>query len=76
MEKNYFIFYHNENASWGVDGPMSEKEVRSRLDEKHYGDLKIESDPEKVDENGIGLVIIKGEIIIPKPVEVVTKYSL
>ena len=73
---NYFIFYHNENASWGVDGPFSEAEVSERLSEHYYGDLEIKKDVEDIDESNTGIVIIRGEIIIPKPVETVIKYKL
>jgi hypothetical protein len=76
MKADYFIFFHNENASWGVDGPLTEEEVSKRLSEQYYGDLKIQKDSEDVNENSTGIVVIKGEIIIPKPVETVTKYKL
>lgn len=76
VKADYFIFFHNENASWGVDGPFSEEEVSTRLSEHYYGDLKIQKDTEDLDENNTGIVIIKGEVVIPKPVETVTRYKL
>lgn len=76
MKADYFIFYHNENASWGLDGPFTEEEVSIRLSENHYGDLKIQKDVEDINENSTGIAIVKGEIIIPKPVETVTRYRL
>lgn len=73
---DYFIFFHNENASWGVDGPFTEEEVSKRLSEQHYGDLKIQKDSEEINSDSTGILVIKGEIIIPKPVETVTRYKL
>lgn len=73
---DYFIFFHNENASWGVDGPFDEEEVSKRLSENHYGDLKIQKDPEDITSETTGILVIKGEVIIPKPVQTVTKYKL
>jgi hypothetical protein len=75
-DNDYYIFYHNENASWGVDGPFNAEEVSKRLAENHYGDLKIQKDPEDIDENSTGILVLKGEVIIPKPVKVVTQYQL
>lgn len=76
MRDNYYIFFHNENASWGVDGPFDAEEVSKRLSEHHYGDLKLMKDPEDINENSTGILILKGDVIIPKPVERVTRYQL
>lgn len=76
MKSEYFIFFHNENASWGVDGPFTEEEISRRLSEHYYGDLRIMKDVEEINENSTGLVVLKGEVVIPKPVETVVKYRL
>lgn len=79
MSENYFIVYSTQDTMLAIDGPLSKKEVSYRLDEEHYGDLKIYNDVDDLAECGKGcgkgLVIIEGKVVVPKPVEVVKRYE-
>jgi hypothetical protein len=75
MTKEYFIFYHNENASWGLIGLLTKEECLDRITENYYGKLEFVKNVEDINENYTGLAIIKGSVIMPKAVEVVKKYS-
>ena len=78
---NYFIVYSTEDRELGIAGPISKEEAEIRLAEHYYGDLPIFTHLTYLSENGgsgygNGMVIIKGEVVTPKPVEVVSKYKL
>jgi len=70
----YFVIYNSDGET--SVRKYSEEELLKRIDD---GDLKgfVSAIPDP-DTNywGDSVLIIKGEIISPKPIEVVTKYQL
>jgi hypothetical protein len=76
----YFIIYSTEDIELGVSEPLTKEEVEFRLAQRFYGDLPIYHDTSFLREGkigyGKGMVIIKGEAVRPKKVEVVTKFEV
>jgi hypothetical protein len=69
--------------SCGEDGDktlarLTKAELCDRLDEQWYGEDPQFASPSAVPdlERFVGLIIIDGDIIAPKPVEKVTRYKL
>ena len=83
---NYFIITSGENGI-SIEGPLSNGEVTERITPDaagytHYG--KIDGFHDRVPKQDSGcfmgreqkLLIIKGEVIVPKAETVVTRYKL
>ena len=73
----YFVI-HNIDGDTYVD-VLSAQELTERLNENYYGrSVEFLDTVSNHDTNywGDGHLIIKGEIVIPKPVETVTKYEV
>lgn len=68
--------------SAGPDGTsidiMSEEELLNRLNDEYYGEKRRFAKPgEKIDFDSFdGLIVIKGQIVRPKPEKVITKFKL
>lgn len=74
----YFIAYQTED-SFGLDGPFYKEEVTKRIEEKWYGDLPVFNTLPKMQDGywlERGIVVIKGNIVVPRAITVVTKYEL
>jgi len=76
MADTYFII-HNGDGDTNVD-VLTREELTKRLNEEYYGDVGFLREITEKDTNywGDALLIIKGEIIIPKPVKVIEEYEL
>ena len=75
----YFVI-HNFEGETGVD-QISKQELIERLknnDSSYYGQEGFLEEIKDPDTNywGRNLLIIKGEIIMPKPIEVVNEYEV
>ncbi len=58
---------------------LSKEDLEQRLNEQYYGRMKISTKlPDTVDEYFADdtLVIVKAELVQPKPVTVITKYEV
>jgi hypothetical protein len=74
---NYFIIYSTEDTALGIDGPLSKEEVLKRYQERYYGNIPVQDNvPDLGYYSGGGMMIICGDVVIPKAVNVVTKYEL
>ena len=71
----YFLI-SNSDGDTHVE-PLSEKELLKRLNDENGIDFLSEL-PKEMDTNywGEGVLIIKGEVVVPKEETVVTKYIL
>ena len=78
MADAYFVI-HNSDGETKVD-TLTREELTKRLNEEYYGDAPqfLEELDKRSDTNyWLGAyLIIKGEIIIPKPVKVIEEYEL
>jgi hypothetical protein len=57
---------------------LTKAELCDRLDEQWYGESPAFAPPGTVPnmDTFVGLIIIEGDIVVPKPVEKVTRYQL
>jgi hypothetical protein len=75
MEK-YFIITNSDGDTY-VD-TVTKDELIKRLEENYYGNVDFLTSAPKNYTNywGDGVLIIKGEVVTPNPVEVVTKFNI
>jgi len=80
----YFVFSFTEDGLYSHVYPSKEDLLRD-MTPNEYGETELSGDdklrflsemPEYLDECGIGLLVIKGEIVVPHPVNVVTQYDI
>jgi len=52
--------------------------LKTRLDEGYYGENPVFAKPgDKIDQGHfVGLVVIRGDVVVPRTVQVATKYEL
>lgn len=76
--KTYIVMSFGEDGDPPSFDQLTEVELQERLREKYYGDRPVFAEPGKKFEPSrfIGVLIIKGEIVKPKPKTVVTEYEL
>lgn len=75
MKDNYIVIYCSEDGDKGIES-YSEEELEARLNENYWGkNVKFGTADENLD-MFVGIIIIKGNTIIPKAKEVITKYKL
>lgn len=77
--REYVVIYLNEDGDRPSVEQMSGVELRKRLKEKYWGErVKFAEDgPSRVEtEYFVGLIIVKGQIVQPRPVQVTTEYDL
>lgn len=75
---NYFIIAQTEDGI-NISEPLSKEEVLRRVEEKYYGNIPILNRMPLMIDSSLydnGLIIIKGDIVMPKPVQTVTKYDI
>jgi hypothetical protein len=76
MAKGYFTFHVNHDGESRWSGPMSAEDLTTWLDE-HADTVKVATKmPDGPNYFGGQAVIIKGEIVVPEPVQVVTKFKI
>lgn len=76
--ETYFILAQGEDTP-SISGPLSKEEALKRIEEKYYGDLPILNELPYFGDGYFdkkGLILIKGSIVVPKPVQVITKFDL
>jgi hypothetical protein len=58
--------------------PLTREELTRRLSEGYYGDVGFMGSlrNKNINEWGDNIMIIKGEVVIPRPVEVVKRYDV
>ncbi len=77
MNKSYFVIT-NSDGDTCVD-MITEEKLLKRLDEKYWGeDVKFLNEIPTSDTNywGETVLIVGGEIVVPKPKEIVVSYNL
>ncbi len=80
-QPNYFILRTSHNGA-RLHGPMTELDVLTKITpskdgETFYGpDLKFLTSVPDLDSTERAILIIRGEIVVPKAVEVITKMTL
>ena len=80
-KENYFVITSGED---GISiSPMSKEELEKGLKEDDWGKVKFLKQIPEIDkgcwyddEDEPSILIIKGEIIVPKPVKKVTQYEI
>lgn len=88
MSNGYFVIYGSEDGIF-IDGPLSAAELETRLTPNEHGDTYYGSRrgfydhvPAQLDgyfnehEDDRKLLIIKGEIVTPKAVQVATRFDI
>jgi len=74
----YFVI-HVDDDGISVDS-MEEAELIEKLDEQYYGEVeflkKIDNEEEFRGLKSEALLIVKGEVIIPKPIKIVESYEV
>ena len=76
--KYLFVISSNEDGEVTVE-QLGEEEFIERInDEEYYGEVNFLDKISQIDPNywGNKLLVIRGEIVIPKPVEKITKYEI
>lgn len=79
MDDNYIVMKYNEDGDAPSVTNMSADELREKLKENYWGERPTFAQPGQNvngDHSGAVLVIIKGEIVVPKPVQVATEWEL
>ena len=77
MENSKYYVIHNGEGDTTVD-ELTKEELLKRLNERWYGDIPcMKSVPEdSTDYWGARLLVIKGKVVTPLPVEKVTEYDV
>ena len=78
MDKPQVILIHCSEDGDKSIGFVREETFLKDLNDGHYGDKPVFAKPgEKIEmDYFVGIILIKGEVIQPKPVDVVKKYEL
>lgn len=73
----YLIIYCSQDGEHSIER-ISKEQLERRLNDKHYGDAPIlEMNESRVDFNTqYGVFIIKGEIVLPKPLKVIQQWEI
>ena len=77
MEETYFVIYNGEGDTTVTE--FTKAELLAEIEDERWGDRLCLGDiPDNNDTNywGESLLIIKGKIVTPDPVEVVRKYDI
>lgn len=80
MSNQVVVLYFNEDGDVPSVNQMSKEEFLSRLEENYWGENPKFADMKPgwtIDTDSfVGLVVIEGKVIVPKPVQVATKYEI
>jgi hypothetical protein len=83
MSQGYFVLRVSDDGDVAFDGPLSSDELRKRITpdddgETHYGRHVGFADhvPGFLGLLDGKVLIIKGEVVVPQPVQTVTEYKL
>lgn len=77
MTPQYVVIRFNEDGDPASVEQMSGDTLRERLKEGYWGERPKFAHPgSPIHESFVGLVIVRGEIIEPRPVQVATEYDL
>ena len=77
MNDKYVVIHFNEDGDPPSVDEMTGDDLKEKLKEDYWGSRPKFAQPGKrVDGSFVGLVVIKGEIIVPKAVQVATEYDL
>lgn len=77
--REYVTIYLNEDGDRASVEQMSGSELRKRLKEQYWGARVrfADSGPSRVEtEYFVGLIVIRGQVVEPRPVQVATEYDL
>jgi len=78
MNEMYFVINNSDGDTYVQ--MLTKEELVKRLNEEYYGSDPIFLDkiPSNMDTNywGEGILIIKGAVTVPQPVQIVTEYAL
>lgn len=72
----YFVLYPSEDGCTVTE--LTESELKKRLNEDYYSGREFLDKTPKDNHNywGNSILIIKGEIVVPKPIQTVTEYEV
>ena len=70
----YFVIHATEDGDVHIT-PLSKDELEARLNDQYWGDAKIFDCVPDLALNA-GLIIVKGEVVVPRSVKVVEKVEL
>jgi len=78
MATGYFMITVSDDGDVRADGPMSADKLKSELDELSGGQPVqfAERAPPDLSMLGSLVLVIKGEIVVPQPVNVATSYRI
>jgi hypothetical protein len=76
--QTFVVISFNEDGDPPSVQEMSKDELQKRLKEQYYGSRPVFAEPgqEINPDRFVGLIVIEGKIIKPKPVQVATEYDL
>lgn len=74
--KEYVVIYHSEDGNFSIES-LGKEELEEKLNENYWGPNKLLNELISWGSYGQpGLLILKAQLVVPKPVKVVEKYSL
>ena len=76
MDEMYYIISNSDGDTTVKE--VSKSELLERMEENYYGGEPLTEIPNNYDTNywGEGILIIKGKIVTPEPIEVVKKFII
>lgn len=76
--KNYVVIGFNEDGDLPSVEELTADQLRTRLKEHYWGERPVFAEPGQSvgGDSFVGLVIIEGRIVKPRPVEVAVEYDL
>lgn len=74
-QMNYFVIHVSEDGDVSAER-MTQQTLEQRLEQSYWGELPKFLTPEDNLETNPGLLIVKGELVIPATVEVVKRWSV
>jgi hypothetical protein len=83
---SYFVFVGGGDCGVSMDGPLTKEQLTRKLDDYMSDEIKVtflskippmdKGNWELGDDGPLPIMVIKGEIVVPKPVEVITEYEI
>jgi hypothetical protein len=77
MTEQYYVISQNDDGEASVN-VLTKEQLNQRLSENEYRNYDCVSKVPKgyIEEWGKNMVIIKGELVVPKPIKQVTKWEI